>query len=916
MRLNVYRVILLLVTLIICSIELFAGNTGKLHGYVKDAVTGETLLGVNVIIVGTNLGSSTDEEGYYYITRILPGTYQVKISMIGYQTVIYDQVKIMSDVTTELDGEIKEISLELGSVIIVAEKTVVQKDRTATKIVIDGSTIADDLRAQDVDEVLKFQAGITVGTDGAFHVRGGRTGGTVYQVDGVSLTNPFTRTVAGDLEVENVQELQALLGTFDAEYGNASDAVIKVSTKDGGDEFKVKFFYESPQLNQSPYHKKDWNLDRDDVSSLTLEQQEQYLDAIRKPDGTSAYDHVSVLDDKYAKDYTTLNMLGSISLTLSGPVPLIPKLKFVLSGRFRNEDSPLPFGYTLYRSSGIKLTYPITSTFTIRGSYDWSQNINQDYLHTYKYWRWFDSGLDTLGRTGGYPTDKVFSNRQIFNLRHVLSSNSFYDLTFGRIYDFDSEIVPGRTVIFDPITGELISSDYEGRILVNGQSGNFLWGDVRYWRRTKSTQYIAKGNFDSQVNKNHQIRTGFEFKSHEIFRHRIGMPPRPNLEFFEYKPIEIAAYLQDKIEYSFMILKLGLRMDYFDPKASEYPDVGNILLLQTDEEGVAVYTTTPQQKVEPHLQFSPRIGLAHPISDKTSIHFAYGHFFQIPRFYDLYRNNDLANILANDALVGNPGLKPEKTVSYEVGLQQELTPEWGLNLTAYSKDISNLISSFYYFVGRDYTTFTNADFGRVQGVDITLDKAFRDNYNFRLTYSLMYAEGNESDPAEGFNSYREGDAHLRPNRNFPLDFDQRHKINAVLTTKFSKNFGPELFGAKLLEDLSMSFIFTAGSGLPYTPSSRASEESGTVPEPNSARRPWTYNLDVRLSRKIDFELFNLTGYIDVENIFDTINTRYIWSQTGDPWSEGPASIRNLDRQSNPENVHARRAIRAGFIIDF
>ena len=902
--------------LILFPIILFAGNTGKLHGIIKDRSTGELLLGANVLVVGTNLGAATNENGYFYITQIQPGIYNVKISMIGYQSVIFEEVKIMADFSTELNCELNETSLELSTITVIAEQPVVQKDRTSTKIVIDGATISNDLRAQDLDEVLKLQAGITVGTDGAFHVRGGRSGGTVYQVDGISLTNPFTRTQAGELEVENIQELQALLGTFDAEYGNASDAVINVHTKDGGDELKVKLLYESPQLTSSPYHEKDWNLNRDDISSLTPEQKELYLDAVRKPDGTSAYDFVSVLDDKYAKDYTTLNMLGSMSLTVSGPVPLIPKLKFVMTGRFRNEDSPLPFGYTLYRSSGIKFTYPITPTFTIRGSYDWSQNINQDYLHTYKYWRWFDSGEDTLGRKGGYPIDKVFSNRQIINLRHVLSKNSYYDLTFGRIYDAESEIVPDRTVIYDPITGELISSDYDGRILVNGQSGNFLYGDVRYWQRTKSTQYIAKGNFESQINVNHQIRTGFEIKAHEIFRHRIGMPPRPNLEFFEYKPLELAGYLQDKVEYSFMILKLGLRMDYFDPNATEYPDISKILLLQTRADGTAEYVTTQRTDVKPHIQFSPRIGLAHPISDKTSIHFAYGHFFQIPRFYDLYRNSDLNNILANDALVGNPGLKPEKTVSYEVGLQQELTNEWGLNITAYSKDISDLISSFYYFVGRDYTTFNNADFGRVQGIDITLDKIFSDFYSFRFTYSLMYAEGNESDPTEGYNTYREGDAHLRPNRNFPLDFDQRHKFNAVLTTKFNNNFGPEVFGVYPLEDLSMSFVFTAGSGLPYTPSSRLSEESGIVPEPNSARRPWTYNLDIRLSRKFQFNLFNITGYFDAENVFDIINTRYIWSRTGTHWSEGPTSISNQDRQANPENVYARRAIRAGFIIDF
>ena len=916
MRLNVRHVIQNLFLLVTISVSLFAGSTGKLYGDITDAKTGEPLFGVNVVILGTNLGASTDIEGEYSISLIPPGTYRVQMSMIGYGNIIYDNVRVMADISTELKGELSENTLEMESIVIVAKRPVVQKDQTATKFIIDGATIANDLRAQNVNEVLKLQAGITVGTDGNFHVRGGRTGGTVYMVDGIPLTNPFTRTVAGEVDVENVNELQALLGTFDAEYGNASDAIINVYTKDGGDDYKVKFTFESPRLNSSPYHEKDWNLNRSDISSLTPEQQADYYDAVRKPDGTSAYDFVSVLDDPYSEDYTDINMLGTMSANFSGPVPFIPNLSFVATGRFRNEDSPMPFGYTLYRSAGLKLTYNLSPTFTIRASYNWSQNINQDYNHTYKYWRWWNSGLDTLGRTGSYPIDKVFSNRQFLSLRHVLSPTTYYDLSFSRIFENESEIVPDRTVVYDEATGELIASDYERRLYVGGNDSNFMYGDVRYWRRTKSTQYIIKGNFDSQVNKNHQVRTGFEFKSHEIFRHRIGMEPRPNLEFFTFKPIELAAYLQDKIEYSFMILKLGLRFDYFDPKASEYPDISKILALQNNPDGTAEYITATKEEVKPHYQFSPRIGIAHPISDRTSIHFAYGHFFQIPRFYDLYRNDDLDNILTNDALVGNPGLKPEKTVSYEVGLQQELTPDWGLNITAYSKDISNLISSFYYFVGRDYTIFNNADFGRVQGIDVTVDKRFSDYYSFRFTYSLMHAMGNESDPTEGYNSYREGEAHLRPNRNYPLDFDQRHKFNVLITSKFPENFGPEVFGIIPLENLALTAVFTAGSGLPYTPTSRALEETNIVPEPNSARRPWTYNVDLRMSRKIETGIFDLTAYLDIENLFDTINTKYIWSRTGDPWDEGPTSVRTNDRQANPANVDVRRSIRAGFYIEF
>ena len=71
---------------LIFSCNSFAGTTGKIAGKIIDATTNETLIGVNVIIVGTTMGAATDINGEYYILNIPPGTYEVKASLIGYQS--------------------------------------------------------------------------------------------------------------------------------------------------------------------------------------------------------------------------------------------------------------------------------------------------------------------------------------------------------------------------------------------------------------------------------------------------------------------------------------------------------------------------------------------------------------------------------------------------------------------------------------------------------------------------------------------------------------------------------------------------------------------------------------------------------------------------------------------------------------
>ena len=246
-------------------------------------------------------------------------------------------------------------------------------------------------------------------------------------------------------------------------------------------------------------------------------------------------------------------------------------------------------------------------------------------------------------------------------------------------------------------------------------------------------------------------------------------------------------------------------------------------------------------------------------------------------------------------------------------MKQQIGDDYALDVTAYYKDIDNLVSSFYYFGARDYTVFINADFGRVQGFDLTLNKKYSNYFSGFLNYSFMVAEGNESDPIEGFSQYREDDAHLRPNRTFPLDFDQRHSISANLDIYFPKDFGPSIFGWKVMENLSANFLMRAGSGLPYTPTSRDPDAS-IVMEPNSARRPWTWQFDMRIAKRFYVQKIGLDFYLRVENLFDRINVVRVWSRTGDPWSDGPTSNYSKDRQANPENVGIRRQIRAGFII--
>ena len=67
------KILLLILLLPIC---IYSGTTGKLSGTIKDAQTGEPLVGANVIIEGTNFGAATNVNGEYVILNISPGKIQ------------------------------------------------------------------------------------------------------------------------------------------------------------------------------------------------------------------------------------------------------------------------------------------------------------------------------------------------------------------------------------------------------------------------------------------------------------------------------------------------------------------------------------------------------------------------------------------------------------------------------------------------------------------------------------------------------------------------------------------------------------------------------------------------------------------------------------------------------------------------
>ncbi|SVC94234.1 uncharacterized protein METZ01_LOCUS347088, partial [marine metagenome] len=209
-----------------------AGTTGKLAGRVTIKGTGEPMIGANVLINETDLGTATDADGNYYILQIPPGKFSIRFTMIGYQDLLMNDVRIQVDLTTTINAELSESVIGMNEVVVQAERPMIHTDVTYSQANISSEEV-EMLPVEEFEDVIALQAGVVVGSNGEIHVRGGRGGEIAYMVDGITVTDPFNSGISVEIENNAIQELQFISGTFNAEYGQAMSGIVNIITKDG-----------------------------------------------------------------------------------------------------------------------------------------------------------------------------------------------------------------------------------------------------------------------------------------------------------------------------------------------------------------------------------------------------------------------------------------------------------------------------------------------------------------------------------------------------------------------------------------------------------------------------------------------------------------------------------------------------------
>ena len=925
-------------------VVLFAQG-GKINGKVTDAGTGEPLVGANVIVVGTSMGAATNTSGEYSIQNVPVGTYQLRTTYVGYQAITVSNIRVNSGLASEQNFALPAEGVTVATVEIVAERPLINKSATNAVRIID-SEFFDKIPARGTNVAITTQPGVVaIGTN--IYIRGGRPDEVGYRVEGVNATDIINGAGGGLLytTAEAVEQIQVQAGGFSAEFGNANAGLIQSQLRVGNpDKWKISMLGETD--NYASFNKKSlggFSYGYSDFTGTvsgpllgkTLRffgsvQNTFYRDptlTVREPYALTNYvtdkiitpkhagtvgDTIPLIeqggnaiggqDNRWAFTGTMMLDLNNLQVKASGSYSTRQTRNTTVFQEILNQ-SRLPLNKIKNGFADVRLSYIFSPTtfLEVRGNYFASSGRTLDP----------DLGEDVFGYGDSLKNA---------NLGYALYKNG---QNYSR-YTFYNGAVP--TALSQP--GRMITtfsknktSSIGGRVDFTSQlkknelkvGGEFTRYTIRRYNpgstlgwATLQGQAASTAELENLLNKSQG--SGADLLGYDIFGTQIDedrIVDGGTLYFGPRHPVFAAVYATDKIEFSDVILNIGLRWDYIDPNSVDTQDPGTLAFNGEDYILSSYYRNTSKTS-----QISPRIGFSFPVTDRTVFHAQYGKFIQQSRLNDSYRGAaQMSGNIKAGLWQANPngwGLQPERTTQYELGFSQMVADNASFDVTAFYKDIQDQVQ----FVmipptGGEapvYSALANTDFSTSKGLEFKFTLRRTQRFSVQMNYTLMDTRSTASDPRGSNGIWQLGlGPDALPKFIMPTNFDFRHSGSVLLDYRFAKNDG-----GPVLSQLGLNLLFQFNSGHAFTRVETGGSR-GPVPgderfrnalePPGSSTTPWFFELDGRLDKTVPIGPLEVNFYVYVINILGTDNPVNAFMRTGDTkddgWISSPAGQTDL-----------------------
>lgn len=879
-------------TFIVCFLGLigksFAGTTGALAGKVTDVSTGEVLPGVNIVIVGSGRGGVTNTKGEFSITGVTPGKYLVRASLIGYKTIEAKNIEIEADQSTIFNFKLASTEIEVEGVTAYGERPIVDTRKLSGDQTFSKDKIEQLPNLKGVEDVLTLQAGVVKFGNQLF-LRGGRANETQILIDGVPTNNVGGGGVTAGTNSTNEQLQQLYAGTattgggalsvsanaiqsvsvsssgLDAEYGNAQSGVVNITTKAGGEKYSGSLQYRT-----------------DGVSAGGGFGERYYSGFFGGPEPITAY------------------LLPSLGVDVPG------KLAFFMSADFSQKDGPYDFNRSQFYNPltrkikfggilgfldnlGFKYTDKQTNNYSFNSKLSYQIGDNDQFSFSYRAnvgsnhqlygsYSWLNMA-DSIG------SRLKLSTQNVLQWTHIIGTNTLFKAFISR-QETDEEYTIGD------LTPPQYSTVTDTKKRDPSQDGFNDLGTGQSWSHANAVVWNAKVDYSSQVHELHYLKTGIEYFYEQLQSTDISFPLAPIAErrlvdslggrrglYSGYgsgrwvtnaMPSRGGLYAQDNIEFGegLLSIHLGLRYDWFylGNQVFDRGPLGfvtrweRITQLKADDAAAGFGWVNHKSFFSQLVRgnFSPRLAIGYPVSQTTKFYFNYGHFLQYPERDQLYHDPIYTELSGN--YVGNPSLKPQRTVQYEAGFEQAIYDDLAIAIRGFYKDIFDYVAPRELPVSPRLNLYVNLDYASARGFEIILNKALSHHYSGSIGYTFQVAKGRSSNPFAALNSPQ---LQGLP-RETRLDYDQQHTLNLFFGYRVAPGEDYDVFGIPF-DNWGASVTWNFGSGFPYTPYNQGGRLED-VYLLNTGNGPYTSEINLSF-----FKGFRVVDKLNLVVTFDIIN---------------------------------------------
>ena len=214
--------------------------TASINGFVRDDASGEPISYANVFLSNSSIGAATNSDGYFVLSGIPSGMYEVNVTMIGYG-VFKEKVNLLNRESVRLEIRLTEEAIKGTEVLVTAERQKFERSMESSQIALDLREInsAPAFVEPDVFRTLQMLPGVQTTSDfsSALYVRGSTPDQNLIMLDGIAVYNPYhLGGIFSTFNTDAIKEADFHAGGFPARYGGRMGAILNVINREGNTE--------------------------------------------------------------------------------------------------------------------------------------------------------------------------------------------------------------------------------------------------------------------------------------------------------------------------------------------------------------------------------------------------------------------------------------------------------------------------------------------------------------------------------------------------------------------------------------------------------------------------------------------------------------------------------------------------------